>query len=60
MTKPMRIRPSAYLRQVIEIRTSEGAGTEEEPVRFVVYYLDPDSGDVLARYDERDDADLRG
>ena len=59
MTRRLRNTPTARLRQVIEIETSEGEGTEEEVVRRVIYYLDPHSGNVLARYDEKDDADLK-
>ena len=59
MTRPLRSLPDARLREVIELVTSEGAGTEEEPVRFVVYYIDPQSGQILARYDGVTDADFR-
>lgn len=51
--------PKAHLRQVIELEKSEGLGTPDEPVRLVTYYLDPESGKVLARYDHMEDQYLR-
>lgn len=52
--RPIRFPPRARVIQVIEFTTSEGAGTDEEVVRRVVYYLSLD-GKVLARGDELED-----
>ena len=51
--------PSAKLIQVLEVTTSEGAGTEESPIRSVTYYLEPETGRFLARYDAMADQERR-
>jgi hypothetical protein len=36
---------------VAKIEIAEGRGVEGDPVRLVTYYVDPETGDMLARVD---------
>jgi len=58
MARPLRQVPQARQLEVLQVSVSEGAGTEEEPVRHVVYYLTLE-GKFLARHDEVEDAWVR-
>lgn len=46
--------PTVRIRQVIELTTTEGEGTEESVIRAVRYYHDLD-GTFLARHDAKMD-----
>jgi hypothetical protein len=43
--------PARVLR-VLEINVTEGAGVEGNPVRVVKYYVDCETGKMLARVDD--------
>ena len=54
----LRSPPKARVIQVVEVTISEGAGTDEEPVRAVRYYYSLE-GALLARGDQHEDEEAQ-